>query len=279
VLAEKRIPTTTPEETLGHVKAFFSEAAVRLGLIDALGIASFGPVDVDPRSPSWGHILATPKPSWSNTDLAGIMRRHLGRPVAIDTDVNGAARAEVELGAGRGLKSLVYVTVGTGIGGGAVIEGHTLKGLLHPEMGHILVRRHPQDLSFKGTCPFHGDCLEGLASGPAVTARWGSPLSLLPSEHVGRTVIAYYLAQLANSITLLLSAERIVFGGGVLEDPALLAMIRSHARALMNDYLPSERLPPDLESYIAGPGLGTRSGLTGAILLAQEAATTRSVTS
>lgn len=271
VLAEVRVTTTTPAETLAQVQAFFSETAMRLGPIEALGIASFGPVDVHQRSPTWGHILATPKPGWSNTDLAGSMRRYLGRPVAIDTDVNAAARAELKLGAGRGLRSLVYVTVGTGIGGGAMIEGHALKGLLHPEMGHIRVPRDARDLQFNGVCPFHGDCLEGLASGPAIIARWGAPLRSLPSDHIAHAVIAGYLAQLANNITLLFSPERIVFGGGVLEDPALLPMIRSDARELLNGYLPRERLSPDLESYIAAPGLGTRSGLTGALLLAREA--------
>jgi fructokinase len=274
VLAEALIPTTTPDETLAQVRSFFAEAAAQFGPPEVVGIASFGPVDVDTRSPSWGRILATPKAGWSGADLAGFVRQQIGCPVVIDTDVNAAARAELELGAGRGLRSLVYVTVGTGIGGGAVVEGRTLRGLLHPEMGHIRVRRDSNDPQFKGVCPFHGDCLEGLASGPAITARWGSPLSKLAADHIAHAVIGNYLGQLANTILLVLSAERVVFGGGVLEDPGLLALIRSSASALLNDYLPADRIAPDLQGYIAAPGLGSRSSLMGAILLAHEALNT-----
>lgn len=272
LLAEVRVPTTNPADTLLRVRAFFSESVIRFGPLDALGIASFGPVDVDPRSRTWGRILATPKPLWSGTDVAGSLREHLRCPVAIDTDVNAAARAELELGAGRGLRSLVYVTVGTGIGGGAVNEGHAIRGLLHPEMGHVRVRRDPRDLAFAGVCPFHGDCLEGLASGPAIIERWGAPLKDVPAEHIARPIIGNYLGQLANTITLLLAPERIVFGGGVLEDAALLGVIRSNASALMNGYLPTDRLPSDLTHYITAPALGTRAGLVGALLLARDAA-------
>jgi fructokinase len=273
VLAEARISTTAPGETLAQVRDFFTQAAARFGAPAALGIASFGPVDVDTGSPTWGRILATPKALWGGTDLAGWMHRELGCLVAIDTDVNAAARAELEFGAGRGVRSLVYVTVGTGIGGGAIIDGRTLRGLLHPEMGHIRVRRDPNDLEFRGVCPFHGDCLEGLASGPAIVARWGSPLSALASEHIGHSVIGNYLGQLVNTIILVLSAERIVLGGGVLEDPGLLALIRSSASALLNGYLPAERISSDLDGYLALPGLGSRSGLMGALLLARDAVT------
>jgi fructokinase len=199
------------------------------------------------------------------------VRKEVGCPVAIDTDVNAAARAELEFGAGRGLHSLVYVTVGTGIGGGAVIDGRPIRGLLHPEMGHIRVRRASNDLAFEGICPFHGDCLEGLASGPTIVARWGAPLSALGRDHIGHRIIGDYLGQLVNSIALLIAAERVVFGGGVLEDPGLLDLIRASASALLNGYLPSDRLAPDLRGYLALPGLGTRSGLMGALLLAQEA--------
>jgi fructokinase len=271
VLAETRVPTTTPAETLQQVGAFFAASARGLGALDALGIASFGPVDLEPSSPGWGHILATPKPGWSGTDLAGTWRRQLGRPVAIDTDVNAAARAELELGAGRGLRSLVYVTVGTGIGGGAVIEGQTVKGLLHPEMGHIGVRRAAADTAFGGICPFHGDCLEGLASGPAILARWGCALSELAGDHPAWSIIGDYLGQLASTITLVLSPQRIVFGGGVMQDPRLLAKVRLSASKLLNGYLPRERLAPELETYITPPALESRSGIMGALLLARHA--------
>lgn len=273
VLLEARIPTTTPVETLARVRDFFTQASARFGAPAALGIASFGPVDVDTHSPSWGHILATPKAGWGGTDLAGFMSRAVGCPVAIDTDVNAAARAELKFGAGRGVHSLVYVTVGTGIGGGAVSDGRPIRGLLHPEMGHIRVQRDLEDPQFKGVCPFHGDCLEGLASGPAIVARWGAPLKSLARDHIGHRIIGNYLGQLVNNIALVLSAERVVFGGGVLEDPGLLDLIRSSASSLLNGYLPSDRLAPDLRGYLVLPGLGVRSGLVGALLLAQEADT------
>jgi fructokinase len=273
VLLEARIPTTTPAQTLARVRDFFSQASARFGPPVALGIASFGPVDVDTHSPSWGRILMTPKAGWGGTDLAGFMRSEVGCPVALDTDVNAAARAELQFGAGRGLRSLVYVTVGTGIGGGAVIDGRPIRGLLHPEMGHIRVGRDRNDTEFKGVCPFHGDCLEGLASGPAIMARWGAPLSTLARDHIGHCIIGNYLGQLVNNIALVLSAERVIFGGGVLEDPGLLDLIRSSASALLNGYLPSCRMAPDLHGYLALPGLGVRSGLMGALLLAHEADT------
>jgi fructokinase len=273
VLAEVRVPTTTPEATLAQVTAFFADASARLGTVSALGIATFGPVDLDRRSPSFGRILATPKAGWSNTDLVGTLLRQLGRPVAIDTDVNASARAEFERGYDAGvINSLVYVTVGTGIGGGAVIDGRTVKGLLHPEMGHVQVRRDSRDAQFEGICPFHGDCLEGLASGPAILARWGAPLSALAPEHIAHAVIGGYLGQLACSVTLLLSPQRIVFGGGVMDDTRLLQEIRTRASALLGGYLPHERLPAGLEIYITAPTLGTRSGLMGALLLARDAA-------
>ena len=268
VLASRRIPTSSPQATLGAVVEFFAAAEREFGAADAFGVAAFGPVDLDAASPSYGRILPTPKAGWSGTDLRAPLIARFGRPVAIDTDVNAAARAEAALGAGRSCRSLAYVTVGTGIGGGVIRDGVPLRGLMHPEMGHIPVRRDPRDGSFAGVCPFHGDCLEGLASGPAIEARWGGPLDRFAPPHPALEVIGGYLGQLVAALALLISCERIVLGGGVTSGGALLPHVRRSARGFLNGYLPVERLRGDLQDFVVPPGLGERSGLTGAALLA-----------
>ena len=271
ILAETRIPTTSPEETLGAVQRFFLDAQIRFGAIKALGIGTFGPVDLDPRSPTWGHLLATPKPGWADADLVGAIRQTFACPIAIDTDVNAAALAEQRLGAGRGVRSVVYVTVGTGIGGGVAVDDAALPGFLHPEMGHLRVRRDPRDAAFAGICPFHGDCLEGLASGPAIQARWGSPLDQLDDALGAQSIIGGYLGELAAAIALLFSAGRVVFGGGVMSCEGLLPIVRSSMARLLNGYLPLKRAAPSLDEYIVAPGLGTRSGIAGSMLLGMRA--------
>ncbi|WP_067734325.1 ROK family protein [Novosphingobium naphthalenivorans] len=258
-----RIVTTSPEETIAAMLAWFAER----GPFDAIGLASFGPVELDPASPSWGHILKTPKPGWSGTDLAGPLAQAFSCRVGVDTDVNAAALAESRWGAGQGQRCVVYLTVGTGIGGGAVIEGQTLRGLSHPEMGHIRTPRHPEDSGFAGVCPFHGDCLEGMASGPAVIARYGRSLSELPADHPGLEVIAWYLAQAAVTVQAMLEPGRIIFGGGVMKTPGLMERVRIDAEKLGGGYF--RGLPAEV---IVRPGLGERSGLLGALALAQEAA-------
>ncbi|MDE2295404.1 MAG: ROK family protein [Gammaproteobacteria bacterium] len=269
VLADRRIPTTDPGETLARVLGFFAEAQHRLGAARAFGIGTFGPVDLDPGSPTYGRLLTTPKPGWAGTDVRQALIERFERPVAIDTDVNAAALAEARCGAGRGLRSLVYVTVGTGIGGGVVQDGRTLHGSTHPEMGHILVRRDPRDAGFAGVCPFHGDCLEGLASGTAIEARWGARLDALATSTDALDLIGGYLAQLVVSIALLTACERIVIGGGVMTHGALLPRIRNAASRFINGYLPVARADPTLEAYLVPPALGERSGIIGAALLAQ----------
>lgn len=266
-LAELRIPTTSPAATLDAVQDFFAVQQQQHGPLAAIGIASFGPVDVRPASPCFGRILATPKLQWSHTDLVGPLQQRFACPVAIDTDVNGAALAEAQLGAGRGCDTLVYVTVGTGIGGGICTQGRTHKGRLHPELGHLRVLRHPDDRDFAGSCPFHGDCLEGLASGPAIVARYGAALDALPPGHPAFTHVSYYLGQLVSTLILTLAPDRILLGGGVMQQAALFQLLRGVAQDLLNDYAGLGDAAW-LEQNVCAPALGQDAGITGALLLA-----------
>jgi fructokinase len=271
ILASQRIETRDPGPTLQAVVGFFEQQEAIHGAIDAFGVGAFGPLDLDTASLRYGRILSTPKPGWSDADLLEPLRRRFGKPIAIDTDVNAAAIGEIELGAGRGVRSLVYVTVGTGVGGGAVIAGRTLRGLMHPEMGHISVHRDVRDAAFPGVCPFHGDCLEGLVCGPAIRQRWGVQIDALGPTHIAWSIIGGYLGQLMANLALMLSCERIVLGGGVMSGGALLPHVRASARGWLNGYLPVEVLRGDLAGYIVAPGLGERSGLVGALALALRA--------
>ncbi|MFT3964921.1 MAG: ROK family protein [Sphingobium sp.] len=269
-LATERIATTGPEETLGAATGWLEEA-VRMhgrahGPLSAIGIASFGPAGVDRRRGDWGFITSTPKPGWRDTDVAGPFARAFGVPVGFDTDVNGAAMAEHRWGAARGEAVAAYVTIGTGIGGGVVVEGRPLHGRNHPEVGHIAVRRAPADAGFAGICPFHGDCLEGLANGPAILARWGRPLSELPPDHPGHGLIAFYVAQLCIALEATVSPGRTIIGGGVAQAPGLLDRVRAEAERLAAGYFPG--FDP---ARIVPPGLGERSGLLGALALARQA--------
>ena len=256
------IPTTSPDETLSAVLSWFKSQPP----ISAIGIASFGPVDLDRQSPSWGSITQTTKPGWSQTSLAQALGSALGVPTGFDTDVNGAAIAEVKWGAAQGCAPAVYVTVGTGIGGGAIINGTPLRGFGHPEMGHIGVVRHPDDQDFEGTCPFHSACCEGLASGPAILKRFGVPLSDLPHDHPGHAMIAGYLAQLTHAIQAILAPQRIIMGGGVMKTPGLIDGVRKAAAALASGYFKAPAT-----QIIVPPGLGENSGLLGAFALAEQA--------
>ncbi len=262
IVAQTQIPTTTPAETLARAIGWFQQQ----GAVAALGIASFGPVDLDPASPSWGHVTDTPKAGWSQTNVAARLGDAIGCPVGFDTDVNGAAIGEYLHGAARGCDVAIYVTVGTGIGGGAVIGGHTVKGVRHPEMGHVMLQRHPQDRDFAGACPVHGDCLEGLASGPAIKARWGASLSELPADHVAHDVIADYLAQFCQTLIALYSPQRIIMGGGVMQTSGLLDRVRDKASARAGRYF-----GVDASTIIMPPGLGTGAGIAGAFALAGRA--------
>jgi fructokinase len=270
VRAEVRVPTTTPAETLGRVVAFFGEQAAR-GPLAALGVASFGPVDLDPGSATFGFITTTPKPGWRGVDLLGPLRRALGVPLALDTDVNAAALAEQRWGCGRGLATLTYVTVGTGIGGGVVVDGRPLHGLVHPEIGHARVPHDRARDPFPGICPAHGDCWEGLAAAPAVAARWGRAPATLPDEHPAWALEAHYLALGLANVVLTLSPQRLVLGGGVMARAQLYPLVRAGVSDLLAGYLVSPALGDGLERYIVPPALGERAGLLGALLLAATA--------
>lgn len=266
--AAERIPTTDPVETMAKVTAYFREEVRRNGPLHAIGIASFGPAGVHLGTADWGRILKTPKPGWSHISLVQPLAEIFGVPLGFDTDVNGAALAEYRWGAAKDCNVATYVTVGTGIGGGTTVDGQAIHGLRHPEVGHILPRRHPADLTFEGTCPFHGDCLEGLASGPAIAKRWGVSLSHLPPDHIAHEVIAYYLGQLVVTLQAAVSPRRIVFGGGVSNTPGLLERVARSAKHIGNGYFADAA---DMDDLVVAPGLGQQSGLLGALHLAEQA--------
>lgn len=270
VRAQVRIPTTTPDETLKAAVRFLHEQRERQASgLAAVGIASFGPVDLNPESPKYGFITTTPKPGWADTDLAGTIARELGVPVGFDTDVNGAALGEHRWGAALGLDTFIYLTVGTGIGGGGMSGGNLLHGMVHPEMGHL---RIPHDLKrdpFAGVCPYHGDCLEGLAVGPALEKRWGKRAEELPPDHPAWELEAHYLALALVDYICVLSPRRVILGGGVMKQEQLFPMIRHEVLVLLNGYVQAPALLEDIDAYIVPPGLGERSGVLGAIALAQ----------
>jgi fructokinase len=255
--ATATIPTGAPGETIDRAVAFFEEA----GPVDAIGIGSFGPVDKKPGSPTWGFITSTPKPGWAHTDVGQEIRRRLGVPVAFDTDVNAAALGEHLWGAARGLDTFCYVTVGTGIGGGGMTHGELLDGLVHPEIGHMRIPHDRTRDPFDGVCPFHGDCWEGLASGRAIEARGEADWELE----------AHYLALGLVSVICVLSPERIVIGGGVMREPGLIELVRREIAALLNGYLLGLAAEDGLGRYLTLPGLASRSGVLGALALAQRA--------
>ena len=271
VRAETRFPTTTPEETIGQAIDFFREQREQHGELVALGIAAFGPLDPDPASPTYGYITSTPKPGWTNVDFAGPLARALDLPVAFDTDVNGAALAEGRWGAAQGLDTFIYLTIGTGIGGGAMVGGSLLHGLLHPEMGHVRLPHDRQQDPYPGRCPYHGDCLEGLASGPAIAARWGQPAETLPVDHPAWSLEAHYLALGLVNFIVTLSPQRIILGGGVMAQAQLFPLVRRRVLELLNGYVQSPRLLEAIDTYIVPPALGRRAGVLGALALARQA--------
>lgn len=266
MLERKSIPTRTPAETMPEMAAFFREHSVT-----ALGIGCFGPLDLNPSSPTYGEITTTPKLAWKHYPILHKFNEELEIPVAIDTDVNGAALAEAKLGAAKGLNSCLYVTIGTGIGGGLVIGGKPIHGLTHPEVGHMLVTPEPDDPSPEGFCPYHKHCLEGLAAGPAIEKRWGMPGSQLPQSHPAWELESSYIAQLCVNAIMMVSPERIILGGGVMQQEFLIGDVRRKTIERLGGYLDCEAVQNGFEEYIVTPGLGVNSGVMGAYLLAREA--------
>jgi fructokinase len=270
-LVKAQFPTTTPEETLAQVIQFFRSNGGRD--LEAVGIGSFGPVDLDPASLQYVHITSTPKPGWANFDLVGSVVKGLKVPVGFDTDVNAALLGEWRWGAAQGLANAIYLTIGTGVGGGVLVHGQVVHGLVHPEIGHL---RIPHDLAidpFPGNCPFHKDCLEGLASGPAMEKRWGVKASALPGDHRAWELEAHYLAVALANLTLTISPQRILLGGGVMQQPQLFKMIRDEFSWVLNGYVRHPDILDHLDEYIQPPQLGGDAGVVGALFLAaQEAA-------
>lgn len=266
VLARETIPTTSPDETLGSIEAVLLDWKRTQGF-DALGIGSFGPVDVDPSSPGYGRMLATPKPGWAGADVEGRLRQALGVPTAFDTDVDGAAFAEMRWGAGRGFDDFAYVTVGTGVGVGLIVNGKPTRGFAHCELGHIRVARPPGD-EWPGSCPFHGDCVEGLASGSALKSRFGDGVSDLAADNPVWDSVSSALAQLCHAMVCAAAPRRIAIGGGVIQQqPHLLGNIEAKLVESLNGYV---QLPAD-GPYVRAPELGLDAGPLGAIALAMAA--------
>lgn len=269
---EIRYPTTAPAETIARAVEYFREAQRRHGPLAAVGIASFGPVDPNPASSTFGYITSTPKPGWRDTEFAGVLRRELGLPVGFDTDVNVAALGEATWGAAQGLDTFLYLTIGTGIGGGGLVGGQLMHGLIHPEMGHIRLPHDWHADPFPGSCPFHGDCLEGLAAGPAIEARWDRPATELAPDHPAWELEARYLALALVNYICTLSPQRIILGGGVMDQTQLFPLIRANVQTLLGQYIRAEAVLAGIDRYIVPPGLGNRSGVLGAIALGQRQA-------
>ena len=268
IVDEIRLQTTTPDETLSQAIAFFQKYN-----LSAIGLASFGPLDLDPASPTYGSITATPKPGWVGTNVLAAFQFVFKVPLAFELDVNAAAFGEYSwIPENRKLDSLVYFTIGTGIGAGLIINRKITHGLIHPEAGHMRLPHDRKKDPFPGNCPFHGDCFEGMASGPALARRWRRPAEMLPDHHPAWEQEATYIAYALVNVILVLSPKRIVLGGGVMEHQTLFPSIRSKVRGLLNGYLASPVLAGTMEDYIVPPALGRRSGILGALALAKKIA-------
>lgn len=262
VLDRISFPTEQPEKTLAQVEAYFRDKQV-----EAIGIGSFGPINIDRESAQYGYVTTTPKPGWSNYPVLPELKKVLNVPIGWDTDVNAAALGEATWGAAKGLDSCLYYTIGTGVGVGVYAEGNMVHGLVHPEGGHVLTRRHPDD-TYEGKCPYHGDCLEGMAAGPALEARWKVKGSELPADHPAWEMEAFYIGQALVSAILLLSPKKIILGGGVMHQLQLFPLIREQVRSGLKGYVASPALEPGgIDGYIVPPGLGDNAGLCGSIAL------------
>lgn len=272
IVAETRFPTTQPDETIQRAIEFF-EPYTRSGKLAAVGIASFGPVDLNPASPTYGYTTTTPKPGWSQVNLRGRIQQALNLPVAFDTDVNAAALGEHDwIPKNRSLDPFLYMTVGTGIGLGILANGRVLHGLIHSEAGHLAIPHDLQKDPFPGICPYHGDCLEGLASGPSMAQRWGQPAETLPDTHPAWELEVEYISLALVNLIYTCSPQRIVLGGGVTEHPGLHEAVNRKVQQHLNGYIQSPMVLANINAYIVPPALGNRSGVLGAIALAMDAA-------
>ena len=268
-LQTTQFPTSSPDVTLASVIDFFKRVRVPL---DGIGIGSFGPIDPDRNSETYGRITSTPKPGWANFDLVGAVRDALNVPIHFDTDVNAALLAEARWGAARGLSDAIYMTIGTGVGGGAMVRGEVIRGLVHPEMGHLRIPHdHARD-PFPGTCPYHGDCFEGLACGPAIQARWGAIATTLAPDHPAWALEAQYIAYGLNNLAVSFSTQRILLGGGIMQQSHLFGLVREEFSRLLNGYVQHPELLYHVDRFIQPPQLGGRAGVLGTLVLAEQAA-------
>ena len=267
ILAQEQVPTEAPGQTLPQIRAILRQWFDSGREIGALGLASFGPVDVDKASPGWGQIGQTPKPGWTGVDIARELGEGFGVPVALDTDVNGAALAEMRWGAAKGLSDFAYVTIGTGVGVGLIVGGAPICGFGHAELGHMRIPRVAGDV-WPGSCPYHGDCVEGLAAGPAITQRSGMRASLIAADDPIWSLVGHAIAQMLHNIVLTATPRRIFLGGGVItKQPQLFPIIRRELQASLAGYVGSTELDR-IEDYVVPPGLGTLAGPLGPISLA-----------
>ncbi len=264
-------PTTNPQDTISQAVEFFKKYHSGSQRIESIGIASFGPVDPDVHSPTYGYITSTPKPGWSNFNFVGAIQEAISLPVGFDTDVNGAALGEWRWGGAQGLDTFIYMTIGTGIGGGGLVNGKLMHGLVHPEMGHILLPHDWQADPFPGACPYHGDCLEGMAAGPALQKRWGERAENLPVDHPAWSLEAHYLALGLVSLICSISPQKIILGGGVMQQAHLLNMVRQNVQKYLNGYVQSPWILERIEEYIVLPVLGSKAGVLGALALGIQA--------
>lgn len=265
VLERDSFPTTTPEETMNNIFKFFDGKNV-----EAIGLGCFGPIDPDLKSETYGYITTTPKPGWGHYNIVGALQEHYPQmPIGFDTDVNGAALGEAYFGAAKGLDNALYLTIGTGIGGGAIVEGNLVHGLLHPEMGHMYLERREDD-TYKGKCPYHGTCFEGLAAGPAVEERWGVKGKDLPVDHPAWDLEAWYIAQALAIYVLTISPKKIILGGGIMHQSQLFPMIHKYLQERLNGYIQKDEITTDaIKDYIVWPELGDNAGVCGALALAK----------
>lgn len=267
IIERDNFPTTTPKETVQRIFDFFDDKEV-----EAIGLGCFGPIDPDLKSPTYGYVTTTPKPGWQNFDIVGEMQKHYpDMPIGFDTDVNGAALGEAYFGAAKGLDSALYLTIGTGIGGGAIVEGKLVHGLLHPEMGHMMLTQREDD-QYAGKCPFHRTCFEGLAAGPAIEERWGVKGHELAKDHKAWDLEAWYIAQALAIYVLTLSPKKIILGGGVMHQEQLFPLIHKYLQERLNGYIQKDEITTDaIKDYIVYPGLGDNAGVCGALALAKMA--------